>query len=1197
MRSMMLAVCVFAFGWAAFAQSDRGTITGTVSDPVGAVVNGAAIEIRNTQTGATYQAASSATGNYTLAQLPAGSYEISVIVPGFKKYVRQNLTVDVAQTYRVDAVLEVGANSESVTITEAAPLLKTESGELSHNVNTETMNSLPVLSIGSGAGTGGIRNPFAVLQLIPGGDFRADSSIRINGTPSNTQTLRIEGQESNNAFGGTTSQTAPSVDAIQEFAIQTSNYAAEFGQAGGGVFNVTMKSGTNSFHGTAYEYFVNEDLNAGVPFTNSGNGHLLRPRQRRNDYGFTVGGPIMLPKLYDGHNKAFFFFNFEQYRETIITNNVPTTVPNQNYRIGNFSQALTNRSLGTDGLGRPLMENTVYDPATDHLVNGVRYRDPFPNNTIPMTRIDPVALKVEQFFPAPTNSGLINNYLPVYSNPRLTYIPSVKIDYSLSDRSKISGYWSRTSTDSPNNGAFPFPIATGVPSHVVSHTIRINFDQTLTPTLLWHAGIGVVDTVLDQPVQSYDPVAGIGLKGTYTDLFPVFQGLTATTQGGMANIGPGTANRQENTKPTANTSLTWVRNNHTYKAGGEVRVEGFVAKSRTYANAYLVFDPSETGLPALSGVGLPATVGFNYASFLLGSPDHGFIGVPSDTRVGSHNLSGFVQDTWKVTRKLTIDYGLRYDFETYPKEQYGRTAIFSPSTPNPAAGGRLGAVAFDGSGPGHCDCSLAHNYPFAFGPRIGLAYQLGSKTVLRVGSGISYGRTDDNNALSSVTGSLQLYQTASYGDPAYLMSTGLPYHVVFPNLDPGQTPLPGTTNSPQVQLDQNAGRPPRIFQWSIGAQREISKNIVVEAAYVGNRGAWWNSNYMVNPNLMTAAMYAAVGLDINNPADQQLITSPINSQLAASRGFNKLPYAGFPAGATVGQSLRPFPQFLGLTNFHYSPTGDTWYDSLQTKLTKRYSHGLDFSSSFTWSKQLTIGAEEDSNIVGPNFPGTNDITNRGQNKYLSGFDQPLLFVFAGNYTTPNVKGMKFIGGKAPAWVLRDWTLGTVLRYGSGFPIMVPTATNGINNILFRQTGNLGTTGGTYMNRVPGQPLFTEDLNCHCFDPTTTFVLNPKAWANPAPYQFGTSAAYYSDYRYARRPVENMSFGRVFRVKEKMSLQVRAEFTNIFNRTQVNNPSATNALATQSRSTSGLTTAGFGYVSTATTFSAPRQGQLVARFTF
>src|SRR6516162_5486579 len=268
MNQRLITLGVFLCAWAAFAQSDRGTITGTISDPAGAVVAAAPIEVRNVETGAVYQAGSSATGNYVV-QLPTGTYELSVTVPGFKKYVRQNLVVPVAQTLRIDIGLEVGAATESVTITEAAPLLKTESGELSHNVATDTLDNLPVLGIGASAGSAGIRNPYAVLQVLPGADWRPDLSIRLNGMPSNSQALRLEGQDSTNGIASSTqSQTQPSVEAIEEFAIQTSNFAAEFGQAGGGVFNVTMKSGTNQLHGSGYEYFVNEALNAGQPFTN-----------------------------------------------------------------------------------------------------------------------------------------------------------------------------------------------------------------------------------------------------------------------------------------------------------------------------------------------------------------------------------------------------------------------------------------------------------------------------------------------------------------------------------------------------------------------------------------------------------------------------------------------------------------------------------------------------------------------------------------------------------------------------------------------------------------------------------------------------------------------------------------------------------------------------------------------------------------
>jgi hypothetical protein len=293
LRKILLSILVFVP--IISAQSDRGTITGTVSDPAGAVVANADIELKNVQTGAVYTAASSNTGNYTLSQVPTGTYEISVSVSGFKRYVRSGITVLTAQTLRIDVPLEVGATSDSVTVTEQASLLKTESGDLSHNVTSNTLNSVPVLSIGAAAGTAGIRNPYSVLQTIPGADFRPDSSIRVNGSPSNTMTFRVEGQDANNGWSATQSITQPSVDAIQEMAIQTSNYAPEFGQVGGGFFNVTMRSGTNQLHGSAYEYFVNEALNAGVPFTNDGHGDLLRPRARRNDYGFTLGGPVYIP--------------------------------------------------------------------------------------------------------------------------------------------------------------------------------------------------------------------------------------------------------------------------------------------------------------------------------------------------------------------------------------------------------------------------------------------------------------------------------------------------------------------------------------------------------------------------------------------------------------------------------------------------------------------------------------------------------------------------------------------------------------------------------------------------------------------------------------------------------------------------------------------------------------------------------------
>ena len=1186
------------------AQSDRGTITGTISDPTGAVIPNAPVDVRNVDTGATYQVGASNTGNYVV-QLPTGKYELSVTVAGFKKFVRQNLVLPVAQTLRVDIVLEVGSATESVTVTEAAPLLKTESGELSHNVSTETLNNLPILGIGGSAGAAGIRNPYAVLQVLPGADWRPDASVRLNGMPSNSQSLRLEGQDSTNPIASSTqSQTQPSIDAIEEFAIQTSNYAAEFGQAGGGVFNVTMKSGTNTFHGSAYDYFVNEDLNAGVPFTSSGNGHLLRPRQRRNDYGFTLGGPVDIPKIYDGHDKTFFFFNFEQFRETTITDNRALTVPTTAYRIGDFRQALTGRPLGSDGLGRPLSENTIYDPKSDREVNGVRYRDPFAtNNVIPITQLDPVAQNVLKYVPLPTNSQVLNNYLPVFANQRVTDIPSVKIDHSLNSTMKISGYWSRTGTSSPNNDGFPYPITTGVPTTTIAHTIRLNFDDTLRPTMLLHLGAGIIYTN-QTTTSSYDP-AGIGLKGTNSDLFPLMATLAGGTlaggppaQGGLSAIGPGTVANLQTPKPTATASLTWVHNNHTFKFGGEAVFVGFLAHLRTYSSSYMYFSPTETGLPALNGVTLPATVGFPFASFMMGRVNSGYISVPSTVRLGSHAYSLYAQDSWKVTRKLTLDYGLRYDFETYLREHYGTMPNASLATPNPSVGNYPGGIIFEGYGPGRCGCAFAHNYPYAFGPRLGVAYQITSKTVLRVGTGLSYGRQNSLNGKTNNAGSSNPYGATSYGDPAFVMGDGIPYRVTFPNFDPGQLPLPGTVGNPTNLIDPNAGRPARIFQWSIGVQREISRDIVVEATYLGNRGVWWQANTMRAVNALTQDRIASFGLDLNNSNDLTLLRSPVSSLLAAQRGFGASPYPSFPRGSTVAQSLRVMPEYSNPVNT-WPPLGNTWYDALQFKATKRFSHGLDFTYSLTWSKQLVIGSEQDYNYFGFVAPATNDVYNRRVNKYLSGYDQPLLSVISATYTTPKPKGPGVLGSKALSWAARDWQIGTVLRYGSGLPIQVPLATTNLATYTFQNT---------FVNRVPGVPVFTQDLNCHCFDPNKTFVLNPNAWANPTAGQYGSSAAYYDEYRQQRRPVEDMSLARNFRFKERMNFQIRAEFTNIFNRTQINSPTSGNAFATQTCadpanktvSCSGSyyrVSGGFGWINTSSVYALPRQGTLVARFTF
>ena len=334
-----------------------------------------------------------------------------------------------------------------------------------------------------------------------------------------------------------------------------------------------------------------------------------------------------------------------------------------------------------------------------------------------------------------------------------------------------------------------------------------------------------------------------------------------------------------------------------------------------------------------------------------------------------------------------------------------------------------------------------------------------------------------------------------------------------------------------------AGRPPRVSQWNISLQREITRDLVVEAAYVGNRGVWLQAPGLVNLNALTPERIAAAGLNINSTADQSLLTSTLTSPTAITRGFGKAPYAGFPLSSTVAQSLRPFPQFGNLTD-QWAPLGNNWYDALQAKLTKRYSRGLEVTTAFTWQKQLARGVET----------GVNDVFNRQINKYLASNSQPYNLQIAFQYEIPGLRH-----NRMARFATEGWTISGIMRYASGLPILSPTANNNLTSVLFRST---------YANRVPGQPLFLVDPNCHCIDPNKQFVLNPQAWAQPAAGQFGTAAAYYNDYRWEHQADEQLALSRSFHIREKMSLTLRVEFFNALNRTKLNAPTATNAQATQ-----------------------------------
>ncbi len=1217
-------VCVLLFYGAAYAQTDRGTITGTVTDQAGAMVPNAALEAKNLQTGAVFQAATSSTGNYTLAQLPVGQYQLTATLSGFKQFLQTGITVLVAQVLRIDIKLEVGNIQDQVTVNADAPLLKTESGELSHTTSTDYMNDVPMLTV-----SGGIRDAFASVNLIPGGGEVTmpgwGGTLRVNGAPGGTLGMAIEGQDATNtAWSGAWSISQPSIEAIQETTIQTSNYAAEYGQVGGGLFNMTVRSGTNKLHGGAYEYMRNETLfDAALPYLHE------TPRERRHDFGFTAGGPVYIPKMYDGRDKTFFFWSFEQNRVS-QTRTSALTVPTEAYRKGDFSDPslYTGDRIGTDALGRPIMNGAIYDPATIRTVTGTYgdyagvpaiVADPFPGNKIPAGyALDRVALKIQDLIPHPTNDSSTSNYVTTYPATITNSIYALKMDHSLSSKLKVSGYWSLNSAYIPIRDALPYPITEEEDIGNTGHTARLNLDYTISPTQLLHLGGGFLgfEFINDQSFppgseKGFNALQEIGLPGTQYNQFPAFYGLNGANGSGMGvsaasgdNFGSNSFQRQFVQKPTGVATFNWVKGNHSYKFGGEIRVESYPSQVQSPANGAFYFDAAQTGLPYLQTTSLPdGSIGFPYASFLLGAVNRGETALPSNFHLGKHSFAFYVQDSWKATRKLTIDYGLRYDFQTAIRTD-GRVPGFGFDTPNPAYGNLPGAVVFERNG-----AQFSSNYPYNFGPRLGIAYQITKKTVLRAGFGVSTAQTSLLEMNTLRWGSdVRWGPNPTYGKAASQLQNGppiVPPALKWPDFNPGQAPF--TAGAMFLNgFDRHGGYPPRQTMWSIGIQHELSRNLSLEASYVGNRGVWWNSDgSLSDPNRVTPAILAAHNFDptLANLNDDFVLTQPLSSLSADQLAHYKLapPYGGFEG--TVSQALRPYPHFGGIF-VQWAPLGNTWYDALQVKLTKRYSHGVELNANYTFQKELTVGSETQDTAF-TIFPAVINLNDLRLNKTLSGLSIPHRLVISGTYTTPKVNVYKPL-----SVLMKDWRIGFLLTYQSGTPIPAPQALNNLNPATTLSLcepmsapmqscngllGLFGIPSVGYMSRVPGVSLYTQDINSH-YDPNTTFILNEAAWATPPDGKFPTGSPYYNDYRYRRTPTENISLERIFRFKESATLSVRVELYNAFNRTFI--PTPFNQLVfPQVKLPDGTAAAGFGYSEGFMNASGQRTGQLVARFNF
>jgi len=1161
-----------------YGQSDRGSIVGTVKDASGAAVAGATGTATNTETGVTPGTPTSDDGNYTIPELKAAPYSVKVEASGFKTSTIENVVVAVQVTRRADVDLEIGAVTEEVTITSEPPAIQSESSVRQTNVTERQVKELP---LAVSAESGG-RSPLAFIFLDSNvtaasattGRGTDASNFRITGGQGQGTEILIDGATTRRQQNGTFfSEVAPGPNAFQEFTVTTSNYSAEYGQSSGGIVNFTFKSGSNDFHGEVYDLFRNEGLDANSyrnNFVNAQNGCgggdrlgtndfpcLRRPIDHQNNFGFNVGGPVRIPWLYNGTNKTFFFFNYEGYRFT-NTENVLVTVPTLLMRQGNFSELLSDpavlRQFGPNGV-------QIYDPTqpgdTRTAIPGNRL-DTYQGGRL----IDPVGIGIAQFFPEPNLPGVFDNYLASSTVPNTMNNYVTRVDQVINDKQHLSVSYSYRKLDSIKGGfpRFPFPyIANGVwQQNFKSHYLRAQYDYTISPTLFNHFNFGYnrIDVANHNTTEVFDPSAELGLPANATQN-AAFPRIDFPGYGDPANplsdirayqpIGSTFfTDRILDSTWEFSDGLTWIAGNHAFKFGGDVRVSHEDVHQLIDPGGTFNFRNDQTASDADPNGGWPI------ASLVTGATEFSFATIHSIDPGWRYFIpSGFANDDWKITPRLTLNLGIRYDLPRPRTEVQDRLRGFDPTVTNPVTG-TLGAIV-GAAGQGGLQAeenALVPTDKSNLAPRLGAAFRLTDKTVLRGGYGLYFGPV---LYAGNITDGTIGYSTSMLRTPAGRLSTAfLSSYPAAPQVDPN-----GQFLGSDIQWFDPDYKTSRTQQWSFDIQQELPWSFVASAGYIGSRADRQKSNFTRLNALPVDA------LKLGNP----LLRTPLADVTAAQRryaasvGFD-LPtdpdsvFAGFTGN--VAQALRPFPQYNQIANLVESK-GKSWYNAMQLKLDRRFAQGIQFGASYTWSKLLTTAAE-DLTGTSPLSGVLQDPNNVDSLKGVSPNNSPHVFVLNYIVELPFGKGHKFLDRDGLTnTLLGGWQIGGIHRYQAGLPFVVFSSRDAGWLTDFGINGNLrpNLTGENIV--VPGSQdagATLRVLNPGAFSlpadfltPPTTDVTDPAYaayYANPAAF-FGSAPAVIDSVRGPAFLSENLSLMKKTAVTETVTIELRAEFFNAFNR--------------------------------------------------
>lgn len=1123
-------IAVLAANALIFAQTERGAIRGTVEDSSGATIAGVTVTATNFDTGIETRTISTEAGNYSIPDLRPGTYTLTAEKVGFKKLIRENVKVDVASITGLNLQLQVGEVTESITVQEVAPLLRSETSSVGMSINPKTYIDLPISAQGG-------RSAEALIFLAPG-TSGSTFDAHINGSQTLSKEVQLEGLSMAIAEvpGDPRTFTMPP-DAIQEFSFATSSYTAEFGNTGGGVAQFTVKSGTNDLHGNAYEHFKNDKLNARGFFQRT------RPIRRENEFGFSIGGPIWIPKVYNGRNRSFFFFNYNDYIFRSGPANALGSVPTAAFKRGDLSGLRDN-----SGALIP-----IYDPATTQPDGqGGFTRAVFPNNLIPADRISGVSKAIMAFIPDPQFPGIVNNFLSLNNTRNDKPFKTIKLDHQISAAHRISGMWNWGELkDNGPVAILPPPIASTRDSIFTQNTVRLSYDWVITPTLFNHASFGFnrQNQRLIAPEQGGSWAEKVGFKGI--------------PNGAMVgvNFSPFTAlaQNQEFFTSISNTflfadGLTWVKGKHNLKFGTDIRKlqDNFLFPSTT---GNYNFDRSGTAFPTAAG---RSATGNAFASFLLGYVNSGGFRVSNIETGGRWGyIAGYAQDDYKLTPRLTLNLGLRWDLYLPLTDVNDFYSMMNPSVPNPRAGGLRGAVIFAGDGPGRTGRhrltnGISHNN---FGPRIGAAWQVRSSTVVRAGYGIGYfpqGAMGGGNVRSNAAGfeGNASFTSLDQGlNPAFLWDSGFPQNYDRPPfIDPGFN-VGASIN----MWSDNAHEPMYRQDYNFGIQHQFARNWLLDVGWVGEKSTRLNTG-VFNANQVHPS-YLRLG---------ELLNKDINDSAVQAAGFGR-PFPTFRG--TLAQSLRPFPQYTGVGVLNSANIGNSTYNSLQVKVQKQYASGLFFLSSYTWSKSLS----DASSVLGGFFStSARDQYNRRIEKALSTFDVPSRLVIAMNYELPIGPGKPIANVPGPVGkAIGGWQVNAILNYQSGEPIGV-----GVPNTLpLFNSRNLPDI-------VPGVNQVLKDSS---FDPARDLYLNIAAFRIPAPFTFGNAPSVLN-VRVFRNLNENVGIMKRTTIREQMNIEFRFEMFNAFNRVRFGGP-ATNVADPFN----------FGKISSQA--NSPRDTQFVLKFNF